>query len=364
MEGHWQSRDRTLKLHKAKDQEVNSHVVKAFHVSRKSERAMRRQMTERRIVVEGGVRDMLPQIQETKREAEGKGEGKRDIENRLNGEQQEEVLSLDDKTLQREPSAGGSSSSSQQVTSIAGAVTPVIVTPFDAEAVYSSHHSTHIYLKENHGENTLMPAAHEPNIKPILGFPRLSLDFDGNIFSWVQARQVMSTFKIRFRRRIEMVAGIFFIATGGSIVACLSTLYSSADIVAAYETPFVLQTIVVVTVFALALIKYVSEAAKINGMFERHKLSICKHQLRIHAMMAHCQQILTAPEIREQLEHRHNALEACASFIETTNKNEPSEVFGFKAELGLTLSICSGLASFFVTLISIYYYNGGQKPYQ
>ena len=174
----------------------------------------------------------------------------------------------------------------------------------------------------------------------------------------------MTTFKIRFRRRIEMVAGIFFIATGGSIIACIATLYSSKDIVAAYTTPFVLQTIVVVTIFAIALIKYVAEAARINGMFERHKMSIRKHQLKIHAMMAYCKQIRCAPEIRETLEQRNGALEVCATFIETANSNEPSEVFGIKAEFGLTLSICSGLISFFVTLISIYYYNGGENNYQ
>ena len=48
----------------------------------------------------------------------------------------------------------------------------------------------------------------------------------------------------------------------------------------------------------------------------------------------------------------------------TANSNDPCEVFGIKAEFGLTFSICSGLISFFVTLISIYYYNGGDKTVQ
>lgn len=103
----------------------------------------------------------------------------------------------------------------------------------------------------------------------------------------------------------------------GSIVACFATLYSSIDIVAAYSSPFVIQTIVVVTVFALALTKYVAEAARINGMFDRHKLSIRNHQLKIHAMMAYCKQIKSSPKIRETLSQRNDALEACATFIET-----------------------------------------------
>ena len=67
----------------------------------------------------------------------------------------------------------------------------------------------------------------------------------------------------------------------------------------------------------MALIKYVSEAARINSMFDRHKLSIRNHQLKIHAMMAYCKQIKCSSGLRETLAQRNEALEACATFIET-----------------------------------------------
>ena len=149
----------------------------------------------------------------------------------------------------------------------------------------------------------------------------------------------------------------------GSIIGCIATIYTSANIAAAYSTPIVLQTIVIVTSFALALMKYVTEASKINDMFDRQKMSIRKHQMKIHSMIAHCQTLLTDSEIRQKLEVRNNALEACAQFIETANHNEPCEVFGIKAEGRLTTTIFSGLLSFYITLISIYYYNGGEKTY-
>ena len=400
MEGHWQSADR--KLHKAKDQKeyearygkeekLNKNAVKVFHVARESEVRKRRQTLERNTVMAEGIRDMLRQVKQRE------GEGKSDIENMLNGgeSEHEDVLprprdrrgsrrdhvdqhryggsSLGDHSMQMDEDAVHfiSGLSSKSYSSVGDAVTPdIAMSPFVATPAKPPTHSIQTFLKDNYYENSMLTTRGPntsrlpvPNPSGVVSFPRLSMDFDGNIFSWVQARQVMTTFKIRFRRRIEVVAGIFFLATGGSIIGCLATIYSSNDIAAAYSTPLVLQTIVVVTAFALALIRYVSEAAKINGMFERHKLSIRKHQLRIHSMMAHCQQILSAPEIRAKLEQRNNALEACACFIETANHNDPCEVFGIKADSAVALSILSALISFFVTLISIYYYNGGEKTY-
>ena len=395
MEGHWKLADQKPVTAKGEEEykpryqvekKLNTHAVKVFHVARESEVRKRRQTIERNTVVATGIRNLLREVKISE-EGVGEGEGKSDIENMLNAPDSEadvvvsQQASWTDHMDQRRTSnSRGHHSltiehfddalhlrtSSKSYSSVADAVTPEVTTPMDAAAP-SSIHNIHTYLKGNYYENT-MYTTREPftsrgptTSTSCLAFPRLCMEFDSNIFSWVQARQVMTTFKIRFRRRIEMVAGICFLATGGSIIGCLATIYSSSNIAAAYSTPLVLQTIVIVTIFAVALMKYIAEAAKINGMFDRQKMSIRKHQLKIHSMIAHCQTILNAPDIRAKLEVRNNALEACALFIETANHNEPCEVFGIKAEAGLILTIFSGLISFYITLISIYYYNGVKK---
>ena len=168
MEGHWRTSDR--KLYAAKDQEVNNHLVKAFHGARESAKAKRRPLTKLRSVIDNGV-------------------------------EHEVVLSSDEQAGRREhkdqhdhanASSSHDQSSAEALSSyVADAVTPeaTSVTPFDAAAAVNSTHSIHTFLKENYYENTLM-TAHGPNTSSsIMGFPRISLDFDGNIFSWVRHQE-------------------------------------------------------------------------------------------------------------------------------------------------------------------------------
>ena len=75
----------------------------------------------------------------------------------------------------------------------------------------------------------------------------------------------MSTFKVRFRRRIEAVAAVVMLFTMAMIGACFVVIYRAEDTLAVFTTPLVLQTIVVVTVFAMTLVKYTAEAAKVSG---------------------------------------------------------------------------------------------------
>ena len=210
-----------------------------------------------------------------------------------------------------------------------------------------------------------------------LGMPRLSFDYEQNILCWVQARQVMTTFKLRFRRRIEAVALMVFLSTVGMIISCLYTIYTTPNIQDAYSHPLVLQTIVVVTVFAISLIKYTQEASIVNVMFDAHKMSIVAHQMAVQNRLTALRNNVNAcgwgrgsfkgasdsdPEATaaacDRLESRSMALDACLKYVDICNTNHPCEIFGVRADARQILSVLSGLVTFYVTLISIYYSNG------
>ena len=231
MEGHWNfSKQKSVK-EKAKEvqeyqprygaeEKLNNHAVKIFHSAGKSEIRKRRATLERNPVVAAGIRNMLRQIKESE------GEGKSDIENMLNANDSEAEVVLSQQhstsdshghrsmTIEHFDEALHLHTSSKSVSSVGGARTPEERDSFDSPAANKTK-NMHTYLKDHYYDNSMYTARVEthtsrgPTISNHLAFPRLSMEYDSNIFSWVQARQVMSTFKIRFRRCVLPSSSVF-----------------------------------------------------------------------------------------------------------------------------------------------------------
>ena len=195
-------------------------MIKTFHGARESEHAKRRLTTELRSTMDRGVVEGA-QLPVQKTEGEGKTEHGNEQVEAFGGVDESAVRSQ--RNDQHHTRNAFDHQSAQAISSVVDAVMlPESTIPFDDNTTamagdVNSIHDIPTYLKHNYYEHTIVSArGPSPNTSSITGFPRISLDYDGNIFSWVQARQVMTTFKIRFRRRIEVVAGIFFLATGVS----------------------------------------------------------------------------------------------------------------------------------------------------
>ena len=195
-------------------------MIKTFHGARESEHAKRRLTTELRSTMDHGMVEGT-QLPVQKTEGEGKTENGNEQVQAFGGVDESAVRSQRNDQHLTHSNAFDHHSAQAESSVVDAVMLPDSRIPFDDNAAaagdVNSIHDIPTYLKHNYYEHTLVSAhGPSPNTSSMTGFPRISLDYDGNIFSWVQARQVMTTFKIRFRRRIEVVAGIFVLATGVS----------------------------------------------------------------------------------------------------------------------------------------------------
>ena len=109
-------------------------------------------------------------------------------------------------------------------------------------------------------------------------------------------------------------------------------------------------------------------------MLEKHMYTVRLHQVMLRARIvtvirsalcphkacptAHAEAMRKA-ELDSTL--RYEGLEACANYLETSNKFQPCEVFGLHADMRLAGTVLSGLLTFYVTLVSVFYSSGGLK---
>ncbi len=109
-------------------------------------------------------------------------------------------------------------------------------------------------------------------------------------------------------------------------------------------------------------------------MFEKHQMTIRGHQILLRARIVTVIRASICPSLACPIAHaadvrkaeldgtlRYEGLEACANYIEMANRIQPCEVFGIHADMRLAGTVLSGLLTFYVTLVSVFYSSGGLK---
>ena len=113
---------------------------------------------------------------------------------------------------------------------------------------------------------------------------------------------------------------------------------------------------------------------QINAMYENHLMTIRAHQVVLRAFIVGTIRSAVCPVQASPVEHaaamkaaeldgtqRYDGLEACANYVESSNRFQPCEVFGVRADMRLAGTVFSGLLTFYVTLVSVFYSSGGMK---
>ncbi len=109
-------------------------------------------------------------------------------------------------------------------------------------------------------------------------------------------------------------------------------------------------------------------------MFEKHQMTIRAHQIILRARIVTAIRSAICPSSACPIQHaaamkkaeldgtlRYEGLEACANYVDMANRIQPCEVFGVHADMRLAGTVLSGLLTFYVTLVSVFYSSGGLK---
>ena len=234
----------------------------------------------------------------------------------------------------------------------------------------------------------------------LVDHPRLSLQFEDNIYSWVKGAILMLSFKLRFRRRIEVCAIVVLIANVAmcAMLLCLILTQSSDEAkLQTFSTPLFWQTIVNISILGGFCSIYVYFGARVNFSLGRQRACLAMWNLKFKekTMLAECElerlngtvgdsdahadahsdgnvkafaragvnaavNAAVAAERKKQLnklqhlKKTSDAISVCSELCAVNAEVNFCEVFGLKAETSLSVGVVSLLGSLFVTLAGIY----------